>query len=216
MSTVAERLLEIIGARSKSEFARRCSVPESSVRQWVDGTSLPSAEKLIAIAGATGVSIDWLLLGRGSKKSIGDVADIGGSVRVPRFAVTASAGAGSINSASSEPEHVEMPSVVLEQIGLRPEFARILSASGTSMEPTVGDGDLLLVDISPRRRDPVVEGRIYVLSVGEALFVKRLRRTASGWMMSSDNQARFPDEAIPAGSPVVIHGQVVWAGRQLP
>lgn len=215
MGTVAERLAEIIGDRSKSEFARRCGVPESSVRQWVDGTSLPSAEKLIAIAGATGVSIDWLLLGKGSQKTIDPAADIRDFVLVPRLSVTASAGNGSVNPENFEADGLELPSALLRQAGLRAESARILSASGTSMEPTIGDGDLLLVDISPKRRDPIIDGRIYVLSVGDALFVKRLRLAISGWIMSSDNQPLFPDEMIPKGAPTVIYGQVVWAGRRL-
>lgn len=83
------------------------------------------------------------------------------------------------------------------------------------MEPANGGGDLLLVDIAKERRIPVDE-RIYVLSVGDALFVKRLRRSANGWMMASDNRAHFAEEPIPTEAAVTIHGQVVWTGRQLP
>lgn len=83
------------------------------------------------------------------------------------------------------------------------------------MEPTIGDGDLLLVDTTKERRIPI-EGRIYVFSVGDALFVKRLRRSANGWMMVSDNRTHFAEEPIPAAAAVTIHGQVVWTGRQLP
>jgi hypothetical protein len=35
-------------------------------------------------------------------------------------------------------------------------------------------------------------------------------------MMVSDNRPLFQDEPIPTGATVKIHGQVVWAGRQLP
>lgn len=218
MSTVSERLQSVIGSRSKSEFARLCGVPESSVRQWVDGTSLPSAEKLMAIAGATGISIDWLLLGKGSKKTIDQDADNGGSaavVPVPRFHVAASAGFGAYSTGTSPTDVVELPRQVLDRVGCKPATARILEAAGSSMEPTIGDGDLLLVDTAKERKIPV-EGRIYVLSVGDALFVKRLRRSANGWMMVSDNRAHFAEETIPTAAAVTIHGQVVWTGRQLP
>lgn len=218
MSTISERLQSVIGNRSKSEFARLCGVPESSVRQWVDGTSLPSAEKLMAIASATGISIDWLLLGKGSKNSIGHGADFGGSpavVPVQRLHVAASAGFGAYSAGSPSTDVVDLPRRVLDRAGCKPASARILDAAGSSMEPTIGDGDLLLVDIAKERRIPV-EGRIYVLSVGDALFVKRLRRSANGWMMVSDNRAHFAEEPIPADAAVTIHGQVVWTGRQLP
>ncbi len=82
------------------------------------------------------------------------------------------------------------------------------------MLPTIGDGDLLLVDISKEKRIPV-EGHIYVLSIDDSLFVKRLRRSSGGWIMVSDNRSIFDEEPIPAGSQVAIHGQVVWVDRKL-
>lgn len=168
----------------------------------------------MAIAAATGISLDWLLLGKGSKNSIDQGAENGESVSVPRFRVAASAGHGAWNSASVEVESQPVPKWVLDRLGVKVANARVLSASGTSMLPTIGDGDLLLVDISKEKRIPV-EGHIYVLSIDDSLFVKRLRRSSSGWMMVSDNRSIFAEEPIPAGSQVTVHGQVVWVDRKL-
>lgn len=217
MNNVPARLQVLIGNRSKAEFARQCGVPESSVRQWVDGTSLPSAEKLIAIANATGVSIDWLLLGKGQQKTIDRKQGSGESrvISIPRFVVVASAGSGALALGGDQIDgSVDFPAELISRLGLRPDTARVMNSAGTSMLPTIGDGDMMLVNISPGSVDPIVEGLIYVLSVGDAVFVKRLRRTRKGWVMSSDNRDVFPDEAIPENEAVSVHGRIVWAGRQ--
>jgi transcriptional regulator with XRE-family HTH domain len=51
---------------SKSAFAGFAGVTQRSVRLWLERAE-PTREKLAAIAKATGVSLDWLISGRGPK-----------------------------------------------------------------------------------------------------------------------------------------------------
>lgn len=60
------RLREILGEESVSSFSRRCAVPESTLRNILDG-ALPRADILVAIADAGGVTVDWLATGRPPK-----------------------------------------------------------------------------------------------------------------------------------------------------
>ena len=102
---------------------------------------------------------------------------------------------------------------LLTKLHLKPENARLLHAKGDSMRPTIEDGDPLLVDTSERE---VLEGKIYVFTVGDDVFVKRLRRFGSRVMMRSDNRDIYPDEIeLPADEPVRIIGRVKWVGRSL-
>lgn len=55
-----------------SALARAAEVSESVVRKWRNGTSDPAREKLIALASATNVRLEWLALGEGPMRS-GDV-----------------------------------------------------------------------------------------------------------------------------------------------
>ncbi len=178
---------------------------------------MPSAERLATIGAATGVSIDWLLLGRGSKSSTvkaEESREIDGSEAVQRFGVSASAGDGAVPAEYPEMETVDVPRWVLERFDLKRTNARVLSATGISMVPTIGDGDLLLIDVSKPARMPV-DGSIYVLSIDDALFVKRLRRSSEGWVLVSDNREMYPEEPITPGRSVTVHGRVVWADRKL-
>src|SRR5512142_301778 len=52
------------GARM-SEVARRLNIPHATVRNYYKTGRLPAPEVLIKIAGETGVSLNWLLLGTG-------------------------------------------------------------------------------------------------------------------------------------------------------
>lgn len=63
----SRRFMEVFDHASQSEIARRLGTTQATVRAYVLGERLPIAEMLITIARRTGVSVDWLLLGRGEK-----------------------------------------------------------------------------------------------------------------------------------------------------
>jgi phage repressor protein C with HTH and peptisase S24 domain len=107
-----------------------------------------------------------------------------------------------------------VPRFILKSAGVAPQNARLLEASGESMKTTINDGDLLLVDVSPAAAT-IVEGKIYVFSLGNEAFVKRLRRTAGRVIMISDNREMFPPEDVSKHLEMRIYGQVKWAGRNL-
>ncbi len=215
--TFASRLQQLVDEKSggnAADFARLCGVQDSSIRQYLRGTK-PSLDNLIAIASAAGASMEWLAVGSKQKNYTeqNSIADPEG-VEIPKLQISASAGCGAFATNTNEFEAIRIPLWVLRRLGLRPEHARVLRASGLSMVPTIGDGDLMLVNVSAERRIPV-DGNIYVLSVGDAVLVKRLRQTARSWMLSSDNRSLFGDEPVPEDVPVIVHGQVVWVDRML-
>lgn len=82
------------------------------------------------------------------------------------------------------------------------------------MIPTIGDGDWMLIDVSDTQ---VVDGRIYVLTIGDDAYVKRLFRVPGGGLtMRSDNRELFPnDQTIPPEEHVTIFARVKWTERQL-
>lgn len=80
------------------------------------------------------------------------------------------------------------------------------------MEPTIFDGDLLLVDAGQRRP---VDNQIFVFSIGDDLFVKRLRNDPGvGWVIASDNGS-VPSFRFPDGEHIRVYGRVVWTERRL-
>jgi transcriptional regulator with XRE-family HTH domain len=62
-----ERLAQVRGTRSQRQFARDLGVFQQNVNRYESGTT-PHTDFLITLATQEGVSIDWLLLGKGKMK----------------------------------------------------------------------------------------------------------------------------------------------------
>jgi transcriptional regulator with XRE-family HTH domain len=60
------RLRECIADDTVSAFARRCGMAEATIRSYLDGKK-PVYDKLVKIADAAGVTVDWLATGREPK-----------------------------------------------------------------------------------------------------------------------------------------------------
>jgi transcriptional regulator with XRE-family HTH domain len=64
------RLKVAIGGESVNSFAKKCDVRESLLRKYLAGTTTPGTDKLIAIAEAANVKIEWLATGHGPMTTI--------------------------------------------------------------------------------------------------------------------------------------------------
>lgn len=56
-----ERLRELRGSLSQSEFASKIGVKQTSYSSWERGVKDPASQTLVLIASTFGVSADWLL-----------------------------------------------------------------------------------------------------------------------------------------------------------
>lgn len=109
----------------------------------------------------------------------------------------------------------------LVAFGVPEASARVIHACGGSMEPTIQDGCVVLLNISdtePR------EGRVYaIVQPDGGLVLKRLVRDylptlgGQGWVMRSDNtdKIKFPDKILPPDDRTVIVGRAVWNDNRL-
>lgn len=109
----------------------------------------------------------------------------------------------------------------LAAFGVPEISARVIHACGGSMEPTIQDGCVVLLNISdtePR------EGRVYaIVQPDGGLVLKRLVRDylpvlgGQGWVMRSDNadKIKFPDKILPPDDRTVIVGRAVWNDNRL-
>lgn len=199
-------LIQELDKGNVSAFARRCGVEDASVRQWLKGPSKPSLDKALAVAQACDVSLDWLAGAKSEELFESSMAEI------TKLAFRASAGGGSF-VLDEEAGSATISGQLLQRLGLAPNRARLLFASGDSMLPTIADGEPLIVEAG---EDSLIDGRIYVFTVGDAAFVKRLRRGPTSLVMISDNP-EWPtrEEAIPPSELFTLIGRVRWVGRSL-
>jgi len=137
---------------------------------------------------------------------------------IPQFTAKGDCGDGYLN------DHVELKGGLafrrdwIHRMHARPDNLYVIYAEGSSMEPYIVDGDIVLFDksdLSPRTDN------VYVIrrpSGGNS--IKRLIQQLNGtWMIRSDNpdKAKYPDEYA---SPEALHdipllGRVIWRGGSI-
>mgnify|MGYP000256417958 FL=1 len=135
-------------------------------------------------------------------------------VSVPRLALGASAGGGTLDDDERTAGVMAFDARWLRHLGVRPQRVSIIRVDGESMAPTLSDGDDIMVDHdddADRLRDGV-----YVLRLDGVLMVKRvaLGPRRGRFSVLSDNP-HYPDWADIDPVLVDIVGRVVWTGRRL-
>jgi hypothetical protein len=133
---------------------------------------------------------------------------------VPRLALGASAGQGSLDEDERAAGVMAFDARWLRHLGVRPQRVSIIRVDGESMAPTLNDGDDIMVDHDDdagRLRDGV-----YVLRLDGVLMVKRIAMgPRRGWFSVVSDNPHYPDWADIDPALVDIVGRVVWSGRRL-
>ena len=104
-------------------------------------------------------------------------------------------------------EHYELPNS---------HCLAVLALNTAGMEPTINDGQLMIVDISDKEPK---SSRVYLICIDNKLFIKRLIYTPAGWSLKSDNKDKdiHPDFSINKSDieSINIQGRIVWRGGTL-
>lgn len=238
----ANRLAQAVGNESARSFARRVGISSTSISKYLSQESLPSVDRLVAIAVASGVDLRWLACGDdwASVLSGGKIPEPQSAVQeengsyaadkdtsplcqpetsmddftlIDSYQVFASAGQGSFVSSEQKSDPVPFRTEWLKKEGLSVDRLAVIRAKGDSMEPTISDDDVILVNLI--NGDAPRDG-LYVLRMDTSLFVKRLHFDILGGMkVISDNPAH--DTFVltkEQRAEVEIIGRVVWAGKK--
>ena len=128
-------------------------------------------------------------------------------VSAPRYEVLAAAGSGTEVLDESVKGYLGFNKTWLREQSLSPTNLAVIEVRGDSMDPTLHDGDSVLLDM---RSLQLKDGGIYTLRREGELLVKRLRRQSNDWLIVSDNLA-YPVERLDEN--VDVLGRVVWLGR---
>ncbi len=101
----------------------------------------------------------------------------------------------------------------LKRLGSDPAKLSLISVDGDSMEPTLYDGDDIMVDHGAA--EAALRDGIYVLRMDDVLLVKRLALGPSGKISVRSDNPQYPDWDDVDVADVNIIGRVVWTGRRL-
>lgn len=130
-------------------------------------------------------------------------------VLIPRYDVRASAGLGALVPSEEIADYLAFRRDWLSRIGVSPENSILAELAGDSMEPTIPDGALILINTAVHR---VMNGFIYAIRRGDELLVKRVQIRVDGTVVLIPDNPRYDREEFSADRAVDLHvvGQVVW------
>lgn len=170
---------------SVGAFAQLAGVPPSTIHKYLTRGSEPGRMTLLRIANAAQVPVGWLAAGEGATPGADD-PDIW---ECPYFDAELSAGSGREAWAGQTPtDTLRLPGHLVRNL-FRPRGPTIaLRVAGDSMEPTIRDGAVAIIDTSADRIDR--DGKVYALRVDNVLLIKRAHVIPGvGIRLAGDNSA---------------------------
>lgn len=177
-------------------MAEKTGIKRNTIYGWIKGPTEPRVSDLVRVAEIADVTIEWLA-GQGpdkGQKQVSASPDLQ-SVAIPRYEIQASAGDGL--SVLSE-EVADYFTVSREWI-MRycPAGAKLglIEAKGDSMDPTIRDGDGLIIRLDVTRAD-VGSGGIFVLNYNGNLLVKRIQVQLDGTVIVASDNINYRTETL--------------------
>lgn len=141
-----------------------------------------------------------------------DGDDDSGSAMVDVHDVRASAGHGAIVEAEDVIDRISFPLGYLERVTkTHPRFLKVIGVKGESMDPTIKDDDVVMLDTSKTSLD--YDG-LFVLRFGDALHVKRVGRASDGDVMIISDNSAYPPSKM-AREDIHVVGKVIWLGKKV-
>lgn len=223
MKSLAERLnyaMKLRQVRYKKEIAQMAGVSPGAVTQWLTGdTTSLAADPLIKLAKALRVRVEWLKDGTGpvEEEDAEPADDLHDYAMVQRLDVKASQGPGNLVFHASEKSRLAFRKDFLKSEGVKERNALLVYGDGHSMEPTIPDGAILMVD---RGCQEFINNKIFLIWLGDEALVKRLRKEIGGgiWVVSDNpDKINYPDLLITPDKEdfLKIEGRVFWMGSRL-
>lgn len=213
---------ELEGERGQSGLVKVSGASKSVVNQWLTG-KIKSMDIRYAlnIERELGFSHIWLMTGEGdplhapmyAMKGLIPVHVVESNdpefVKIPLVKLKLSAG---ITGFHTEPEPrdggtIGMRSAWVDRTRLNPEYLYAITVGGDSMEPSLHDGDIVVINVADKK---LVDGAVYAFNYEGEAVVKRLSRDAGQWWLTSDNpDQRKYHRKLCTGAACLVIGRVV-------
>lgn len=182
------------------------NIGQGTLQRILAGETGVRMESLQKFADYFSVDLDTLLRGR--------VEEGEDFIQIARLSVEAIPGRSRKSNLLEELGVLQFRRDFLRSMGVSPVNAVIVHMTGTSMEPTIRDGAVLLLnraDRVPRR------GSVYAFAWGGEMLVRRFQRVGDAWHAVADNadKGEHPDIVLVGKGEGVVQGRAVWVGVRL-
>jgi phage repressor protein C with HTH and peptisase S24 domain len=200
-SELLKTLQNLIGYEPKqTELGKILGVGYSTIGNRASRDSLYSVDELIKIERSLTIPIG----------SLSGIQTDESSIEIDYIHITPSCGRGTVVLDDADVTPVRIGKEVIKDIWKvsSPEVLKLFKASGDSMENTIEDGNILLVDTS---RTDYHNGGIYVLTINNDWFVKRLRLKINGDLEIISDNPKYEPEVLRPNTDIEINvvGRVI-------
>jgi hypothetical protein len=194
IQAIVDRMKEVVDVSTDVDLATAIGVSRSNPAVWKIRDRMPLAE-CVEMAEKHGVSLDWLVLGRG-------VSGIEAPASSPAGGSTPADDTYVDFPAFDMPSFIEgeiarmsfrVPRAWVEDEGVSIDDTIAMRIPGNCMSPTIADGEVVLVDRRPRDLDGV-----FILRIGESLRVRRVQRMHGGALHLLCDNPSFASDVIDA------------------
>lgn len=200
---------------SQAQLAQAIGVHVNTIGKVERGLTVADAQQLLDIGRVTKVAPEWLLVGgegktRIERSAVDSYSDL---ELIPAYSVKASAGNGCSVGDEEVIGNLAFRRDWLVKKGLTAASLVVVSARGDSMEPTVRDADILLVDRNITR---LAGDGIYLIERDNDLYCKRLQKMFDGGVSIMSDNARYETQQLSAeaASGLNVIGRVIWIGGE--
>lgn len=196
-----EDLFKATKTTKTSELSKALGVTTSTIRTWKGRKKIPAN---------IWRKVDLLT------QSVSLINETPDHINLPFYEISASAGNGTLVENEELVQNISFRAEWLRKdLGVNPNDVFIMLTKGDSMDPTIKEDALIMVDKNTQKH---ING-IYVLRFNGELLVKRLQFTMSNTIkVISDNKAYDTEEINPeqlTGTDLEIIGRVVWSGQRM-
>ncbi len=221
---VLSRIMIATGIKSQSELARVLGIGRQAVTDAKKRSHIP-ADWYLYLCRKYGLNPQWLESGLGPMYIAGqDAAQSTQALKapganpeefsyVPKVRARLSAGGGSLVVDEAIETYYAFRHAWLRRKGQISQM-RLMRVTGDSMEPTLRDEDVVLIDLS---QTEIYTGKIYAVGIDEEIVVKRLDKKPGQLVLVSDNRQFYPpfEVAVTDDSNVRVLGRVIWMAREV-
>ncbi len=221
--SVLSRIMAATGIKSQSELARVLGIGRQAVTDAKKRSHIP-ADWYLYLCRKYGLNPQWLESGMGpthvnqSQAESAPMACAPGMhpeefSYVPKVRARLSAGGGSLQVDEAIETYYAFRHAWLRRKGQISQM-RLMRVSGESMEPTLRDEDVVLIDLS---QVDIFTGKIYAVGIDEEIVVKRVDKKPGKLVLVSDNRQLYPplEVEMAEDSNVRVLGRVIWMAREV-
>lgn len=188
ITSLMDRVRLILQERdiSQAAFARQIEVSPQAVSAWFSGRNRPGVEEVARMCQVLRVSPSWLITGSEDSTMHQSIV-CENTVCIPLLNVRASCGINeSLNPNAAVVEVMQINrSWITRNCGdVNPNCLNLIIVNGDSMEPTLQDGDFVIID---RSVESFYTDSMFAFSLDDSLYVKRVQRIGRKFHIISDN-----------------------------